>query len=168
MAKKSLKKEIIACKILGIKELIVHLKQEKLNKKEEKMFKEIIDFAKKRNVEIIYESNNTFLVEGSDRTHFPYHFWTQECYDEATGEEIDCGSFKFSAVCISLFRSFFVNANFSVAVSSVRVLTFFIMFSSRTPLSKAILKTDLMLVIFLFIVPFFFPALSLALMKPSI
>ena len=58
-----LKKEIIACKILGIKELIVHLKQEKLNKKEEKMFKEIIDFAKKRNVEIIYESNNTFYGE---------------------------------------------------------------------------------------------------------
>ncbi len=50
------------------------------------------------------ESNNTFLVEGSDRTHFPYHFWTQECYDEATGEEIDCGTSGFGFM-FSIFEN---------------------------------------------------------------
>ena len=55
-----LKAEIILCKILKIKELIFHLKQEKLNKKEEKLLKEIFKFAKKNKVEMIYESNGFF------------------------------------------------------------------------------------------------------------
>jgi sugar phosphate isomerase/epimerase len=52
--------EILLCRYLGIKELIFHLKQEKLNKKEKKLFGEILVFAKKNNVEIIYESNGKF------------------------------------------------------------------------------------------------------------
>jgi sugar phosphate isomerase/epimerase len=55
--------EILLCRYLGIKELILHLKQEKLNKKEKKFFKEILVFAKKNNVEIIYESNGKFKAK---------------------------------------------------------------------------------------------------------
>ena len=52
-----LKAELIVSKILGIKEFIFHLKQEK-----EKL-KEIFDFAKKNKVEMIYESNQKFYSE---------------------------------------------------------------------------------------------------------
>jgi|APSaa5957512622_1039677.scaffolds.fasta_scaffold00262_6 sugar phosphate isomerase/epimerase len=55
-----LKSEIIACKFLGCKELIVHLKQEKLNKNEVEIFKELLSFSKKYKVEILYEPNGKF------------------------------------------------------------------------------------------------------------
>lgn len=58
-----IKAEIITCKILGIKEFIFHLKQEKLTKIEEKIWKEILRFAKKNGVEMIYESNQKFSAE---------------------------------------------------------------------------------------------------------
>jgi sugar phosphate isomerase/epimerase len=57
------KAEIIACKILGIKEFIFHLKQEELTKEEEKLWKGILSFAKKKGVEMIYESNQKFSGE---------------------------------------------------------------------------------------------------------
>ena len=50
-----LKAEIIVSKILGIKEFIFHLKQEKLTKQEKERLQEIFDFAKKNKVEMIYE-----------------------------------------------------------------------------------------------------------------
>ncbi len=55
-----LKAEIILCKILKIKEMIIHLKQDKLTKGEESRFRELLNFAKKKKVEIIYESNGYF------------------------------------------------------------------------------------------------------------
>jgi len=58
-----LKAEIILCKILGAKELIFHLKQEKLTKKEKEIFKEVLKFAKKNKIELIYESNGYFIGE---------------------------------------------------------------------------------------------------------
>jgi len=58
-----LKAEIIVAKILGIKELIFHLKQEKLTKQEKERLQEIFDFAKKNKVEMIYESNQKFYSE---------------------------------------------------------------------------------------------------------
>ena len=55
-----LKAEIIISKILGIKELIFHLKQEKLTKDEKEKLQEIFNYAKKKDVEMIYESNQKF------------------------------------------------------------------------------------------------------------
>lgn len=55
-----LKAEIILCKILGIKEFIFHLKQEKLTEKEVETFEEILKFARKKKVEMIYEPNGFF------------------------------------------------------------------------------------------------------------
>jgi len=52
-----LKAEIIACGIIGIKQLIFHSKQEPLNEEEKKEFREIFDFAKEKGVEMIFESN---------------------------------------------------------------------------------------------------------------
>jgi len=57
------KAEIILCNLLNIQELIIHLKQEKLTKKEEKPFSQLLNFAKKHNVELIYESNKEFFGE---------------------------------------------------------------------------------------------------------
>ncbi len=56
----TLKAEILACKYIGIKDFIVHLKDGKLNKKEEKEFSELIKFAIKRGVNIIPEMNCFF------------------------------------------------------------------------------------------------------------
>jgi len=58
-----LKAEILACKELGIKELIMHLRSEKFNDGETKIFRDLLDFAKKNNVEILYESNINFSGE---------------------------------------------------------------------------------------------------------
>jgi len=58
-----LKAEIILCKILGIKELIFHLKQEKLTREEENLLRGILKFANRNGVEMIYESNKIFLGE---------------------------------------------------------------------------------------------------------
>jgi sugar phosphate isomerase/epimerase len=55
-----LESEILACEYLECKELIVHLTQEKLKKSEIKQFGEIIGFAKKHKVEILYEMNGKF------------------------------------------------------------------------------------------------------------
>ena len=57
------KAEIILCKILEIKELIFHLKQEKLNKSEEKRLRELLKFAKNKGIEMIYESNGKFIAK---------------------------------------------------------------------------------------------------------
>ena len=57
------KAEVILCKILGVKELILHLKQEKLTKKEKEIFRSLLKFAKKNSVEIIYESNGNFFAD---------------------------------------------------------------------------------------------------------
>jgi|TARA_Y100000310_G_C20482180_1_gene715209 sugar phosphate isomerase/epimerase len=58
-----LKAEIIVSKILGIKEFIFHLKQEKLTKQEKEKLQKIFDFAEKNKVEMIYESNQKFYSE---------------------------------------------------------------------------------------------------------
>ena len=54
-----LRSEILASEYLGCKELIVHLTQDKLKKSEINKFQEIISFAKKHCVEILYEPNHT-------------------------------------------------------------------------------------------------------------
>lgn len=58
-----LKAEIIACKIMGAKEFIFHMKHTKLTKDEEKLWQEVIDFAEKNGIEMIYESNQQFSGE---------------------------------------------------------------------------------------------------------
>jgi sugar phosphate isomerase/epimerase len=55
-----LRSEILASEYLGCKELIVHLTQDKLKKMEIKQFKEMIGFAKRHGVEVLYEPNHTF------------------------------------------------------------------------------------------------------------
>ncbi len=57
----TLRAEILACSYLEAKELIVHLTQEKLKKSEIQRFKEIIKFAKKNNVDILYEMNGNLI-----------------------------------------------------------------------------------------------------------
>ena len=54
-----LKAEIILCKFIGARELIFHLKDEKLDEKENKKLKTIIDFSKKYNIKMVYEANAT-------------------------------------------------------------------------------------------------------------
>lgn len=58
-----LKSEIYVCSIVGIKELIFHLKQDKLTKKQEKQLRKIIDYSKKKKVKMIYESNKDFYPD---------------------------------------------------------------------------------------------------------
>lgn len=58
-----LKSEILICEMIGAKELIFHLKHEKLTEKEESQLKEIIDFSKNHNVEMIYESNGIIVAD---------------------------------------------------------------------------------------------------------
>ena len=60
---KILEAEIILCKLLGAKELIFHMKNEKLDEEEAKIFKKLLKFAKKNGVEMIFESNNQFFGE---------------------------------------------------------------------------------------------------------
>jgi len=62
---KMLEVEIILCKILGIKELIFHLKVEKLNEEEAKILKKLFSFAKKNGVEMLFESNSKFIGENT-------------------------------------------------------------------------------------------------------
>jgi len=57
-----LRAEIILCKIMKVKELIFHLKQERLTKKEFEILEEIISFGKDNGVELIYESNGRFIA----------------------------------------------------------------------------------------------------------
>lgn len=52
-----LKSEIIISKILGIKQINFHIKETKFTEKEIKMFNEIIDFANKNGIEMIYENH---------------------------------------------------------------------------------------------------------------
>jgi sugar phosphate isomerase/epimerase len=59
----TLRAEILACSYLKARELIVHLKQEKLTKKEIQAFKEILSFAKKNEVEVLYEPNGNFIAK---------------------------------------------------------------------------------------------------------
>jgi endonuclease IV len=53
----TLKSEVILCKMFCIKELVFHLKNDKLSESEAAQLREIIDFAKQQGVEMIYESN---------------------------------------------------------------------------------------------------------------
>jgi sugar phosphate isomerase/epimerase len=55
-----IKAEIKLCRLLKIREMIIHLSQDKLTKKSEKQLREVINFAKKYGVELIYESNCNF------------------------------------------------------------------------------------------------------------
>ena len=59
----TLKAEILACSYLGSKDLIVHLKQDKLTTQEIKLFSELLKFAKKNKVEILYEPNGNFIAK---------------------------------------------------------------------------------------------------------
>ena len=56
-----LRAEIILCKILGAKELIFHLRNGKLDDPEIKALGKLFNFAKRNNVEMIYESNFGFV-----------------------------------------------------------------------------------------------------------
>lgn len=58
-----LKSEILICEMIGAKELIFHLKHDKLTEKEESELREIIDFSKEHNVEMIYESNGIIVAD---------------------------------------------------------------------------------------------------------
>ncbi len=55
-----LKAEILACKYLGCKELIVHLKQNKLTAQEIKLLSGLLKYSKKNKVEFLYEVNENF------------------------------------------------------------------------------------------------------------
>ena len=56
----TLRVEILASAYLNCKELIVHLKEDKLTENEVKTFSEILEFSRKKNVEILYEPNGNF------------------------------------------------------------------------------------------------------------
>jgi len=58
-----LESEILACEFLGCDELVVHLKQDKLKKKEIETFSDVLNFAKKHGVEILYEINSKLVAE---------------------------------------------------------------------------------------------------------
>lgn len=58
-----LKAEIILCKKWGVKELIFHLKHEKLEKNEIKVLREIVDLANKEGVQLFYESNGCLVAD---------------------------------------------------------------------------------------------------------
>lgn len=58
-----LRAEIVLCKTLGIKELIFHLKPGKLTGDEVDAIGEVLSFAKKYGVEMIFESNWGFVAE---------------------------------------------------------------------------------------------------------
>lgn len=60
---KTLRTEILACRYLGANELIVHLKNKKLTSGEVETFSEVLKFARKNGVEILYELNNDFNAE---------------------------------------------------------------------------------------------------------
>lgn len=59
----TLKAEIELAKILGINEIIFHLKNDKLSDEEAAQLRKVIDCAKKNNVEMIYESNGILVGE---------------------------------------------------------------------------------------------------------
>lgn len=56
-----LKSEILICEMLGIKEFVFHLKNEKLDEKEASQIREIINFAKQKKIKMIYESNGLLV-----------------------------------------------------------------------------------------------------------
>jgi len=57
-----LKSEILICKMIGAKELIFHLKHDKLTRSEASKLRKIIDFAKKHKIQMIYESNGIIVA----------------------------------------------------------------------------------------------------------
>jgi len=58
-----LRSEIIACSMIGAKELIFHLHHDKLSENEAVRIREIIDFAKSKGVDMVYESNGVCVAE---------------------------------------------------------------------------------------------------------
>lgn len=58
-----LKSEVLICEMLGIKELVFHLKHDKLSDDEASQLREVIDFAKEHNIEMIYESNGIIVAD---------------------------------------------------------------------------------------------------------
>lgn len=55
---KILRAEIIMSNIIGIKQIIFHMKEGFLTKEEKEKFREIINFAKDKGIEMVYESNS--------------------------------------------------------------------------------------------------------------
>ena len=58
-----LKSEVLICEMIGAKELIFHLKHDKLTEDEISRLREVIDFAKEHNIEMIYESNGIIVAD---------------------------------------------------------------------------------------------------------
>lgn len=52
-----LKSEIIISKIVGIKQIIFHMKETEFTKEEIRLFNEVIKFANKKGIELIYENH---------------------------------------------------------------------------------------------------------------
>tara|TARA_Y100000310_G_scaffold339733_1_gene433381 strand:- start:7160 stop:7885 length:726 start_codon:yes stop_codon:yes gene_type:complete len=59
----TLRAEILCCEMIGAKELIFHLKHDKLLPNEERELRQIINFAKQHNVEMIFESNGILVAD---------------------------------------------------------------------------------------------------------
>lgn len=58
-----LKSEVLICNIIKAKELIFHLKHDKLSESEAYQLRKIIDFAQSHDVEMIFESNGILVAE---------------------------------------------------------------------------------------------------------
>ena len=58
-----LKSEVLICEIFGAKELVFHLKHDKLSDEEAGNLREVINFAKEHNVQMIYESNGILVAD---------------------------------------------------------------------------------------------------------
>ena len=58
-----LKAEIVVCNKWKIKELVFHLKHEKLEKKEISQLQEIVKFAQSYDVELLYEANGCLVAD---------------------------------------------------------------------------------------------------------
>lgn len=60
-----LKAEIVACDMIGAKELVFHLKNKKLTETEGEALQEVIDFSKEHNVKMVYESPSKLRADVS-------------------------------------------------------------------------------------------------------
>jgi sugar phosphate isomerase/epimerase len=57
------KSEILMCEMWGAKELIIHLRNQKLDEVECRKLKGLLSYAKKHNVQLVYESNQPLDAE---------------------------------------------------------------------------------------------------------